>query len=702
MSADPLRAPGDDAEAAANTNPHLGAVRDRATLDRRAVESGPADARRVGGIESRAGEAVDVIRLGPYRLVQRLGEGGMGVVHLALDPNGRAVAVKVLRPHIAHDPDARARLSREVDTLSRMRSPRVAPIVDSDVDGDTPYLVTRYVPGPGLDAYVDERGPLAPGALHRVAEGLAEALDVIHSAGVVHRDIKPGNVLLVDGDPVLIDFGIAHVVDDVRLTMTGLVMGTPGYLAPEVVAGDDVTAATDWWGWAATMAFAATGTPPFGRGAMHTVLARVVAGEPDLGAVDPRIEPLLYAALSPEPGERPHRSEVIAALERYAQGAPVTDAIEVRRARATQLLDVPRTAVLPQDAPVLVEPGTAEPAIAEPVRAGPAVAARVTAASLSGSPGDPAPPQGVSVPRATAASPPAGAGLPVGSTASASAGPAVVRREVPAPGVAQPVPPSAAPPAPVPGGPAPAPAGFVGAPVAGGAGGRAMARSGVPGAAPGPAVPERGTVAEARPSDPRIGLPDRTGALLALLALLAAVAGAGPLIAVTVLFGWMTVARTADRSVTALVVRRHRHGLRGSDLTVAAMTSPWHFVVGVLGATLTLLLPLAVGVCAMFSAAFVLAGATSGQAVPAATIPAIAGGVFMALTAWWGPGGASLRRGSRSVVRGVTVNGAMHRVLVIVCVVAALALVSGSMASGGPSWWPYAGSPGWADQLKVP
>src|SRR5690349_2706547 len=131
-------------------------------------------------------------RLGEYRLVQRLGEGGMGVVHLALDRHGRAVAVKVLRQHIAHDPDARARLSREVSTLSRIRSPHVAPVIDADVDGPTPYLVTRYVPGPSLDEYVADRGLLAPGDLHRVASGLADALDAIHSAGVVHRDVKPG------------------------------------------------------------------------------------------------------------------------------------------------------------------------------------------------------------------------------------------------------------------------------------------------------------------------------------------------------------------------------------------------------------------------------------------------------------------------------------------------------------------------------
>jgi hypothetical protein len=286
-------------------------------------------------------------RLGQYRLVQRIGEGGMGVVHLALDRHGRAVALKVLRPHIALDPDARTRLAREVNSLSRVSSPFVAPIIDADVEGPRPYIVTRYVPGPSLDEQVAERGLLPPGELYRVAHGLAEALDAIHGAGVIHRDVKPANVLLVDGEPVLIDFGIAHVADDVRLTMAGLVMGTPGYLAPEVISGQDVTPATDWWGWAATTAFAAGGVPPFGRGAMSAVLARVAQGEPDLLAVDPRIEPLLYAALAPDPAQRPHHHEVVAALESYAHGAPATAAIEVRRVRPqTQVLAIVPTSVM--------------------------------------------------------------------------------------------------------------------------------------------------------------------------------------------------------------------------------------------------------------------------------------------------------------------------------------------------------------------
>ena len=231
----------------------------------------------------------------------------MGVVHLALDPRGRAVAIKVLRAHVAHDDDARQRLSREVDTLSRIRDARVASVIDADVMAPRPYIVTRYVPGPALDEVVEEHGPLAPADLLRLARGIAEAIRAIHACGVVHRDIKPGNVLIEDGDPVLIDFGIAHLQDDVRHTVGGLVMGTPGYLSPELVEGAAITDATDWWGWAATITYAASGRPPFGRARMDAVLTRVRAGDVDLDGVDPLLVPLLRASLSPDPTAAPAR-----------------------------------------------------------------------------------------------------------------------------------------------------------------------------------------------------------------------------------------------------------------------------------------------------------------------------------------------------------------------------------------------------------
>ncbi|UER55237.1 serine/threonine protein kinase [Kineosporiaceae bacterium SCSIO 59966] len=258
-------------------------------------------------------------RLGRYRLVQRIGEGGMGVVHLALDEGGRAVAVKVLRPHVAGDPEARRRLAREVDTLRRVRSPRVAAVLDADVDCDTPYVVTEYVPAPPLDVHVREHGPLDAERLAVLGDGLGEALAAVHEAGVVHRDLKPGNVLMLDGDPVVIDFGIAHVADDVRLTSTGLVMGTPGYLSPEVVAGEPVTQATDWWGWAATMTFAATGRPPFGRGPVDVVLDRVRRGDADLEGVPAGLIDVLRRGLEVDPLRRPRPAELRTAVERLRE-----------------------------------------------------------------------------------------------------------------------------------------------------------------------------------------------------------------------------------------------------------------------------------------------------------------------------------------------------------------------------------------------
>lgn len=287
--------------------------------------------------------------IGRYRVLQELGQGGMGIVHLALDERGRAVAVKVLRPHVAHDEDARSRLAREVDTLARVRSDRIAPVFDADLEGERPYIVTRYVPGPSLDQMVRDEGPLDPQALLTLARGLVDALRAIHRVGVIHRDLKPGNVLMLDGAPVVIDFGIAHVAESSRMTMTGLVMGTPGYLSPELVEGGDVTAATDWWGWAATLVFAATGRPPFGRGGMEAVLARVARGEADLRDVDPELAPLLYACFDPDASRRPDSDEVLTALDAWANGRPVTEVLPQR----TRTLEQGATQVMaPAAAPV--------------------------------------------------------------------------------------------------------------------------------------------------------------------------------------------------------------------------------------------------------------------------------------------------------------------------------------------------------------
>ena len=264
-------------------------------------------------------------KIGPYRVLEKIGEGGMGVVYLGCDAENRPVAVKVLGPAVAGDPDARLRLAREVETMRRVRSRYVAQVLDADVYGPSPYIVTRYVPGPSLDEAVRRSGPLRGRALLQLAGGLAEALAAIHATGVVHRDLKPGNVLLDDGQPVVIDFGIAHLPDTTRLTKTGLVMGTPGYLAPEVIEGRPASGATDVHAWGATVAYAATGRPPYGTGDFQTVFFRIIEGKAELGGVPPELLPLVTAALSADPPSRPTaRSLVSLCAASGGNGATLT------------------------------------------------------------------------------------------------------------------------------------------------------------------------------------------------------------------------------------------------------------------------------------------------------------------------------------------------------------------------------------------
>src|SRR5215475_2882836 len=220
-------------------------------------------------------------RLGRYR-----------VVYLAVDESGVQVALKALHPGLAQESNARRRMSREVETMRRVRSRYVAEVLDADLDGDPPYIVTRYVPGLSLDEVVGSAGPLTGPALARLAYGLAEALSAVHAAGVVHRDLKPGNVMIADGEPVVIDFGIAQLPETTRLTLTGMFMGTPGYLAPEVIEGKDSGPSSDVHSWAATLAFATTGRPPFGSGTFEAIFFRIINGQPDLGLMPRPLMPL--------------------------------------------------------------------------------------------------------------------------------------------------------------------------------------------------------------------------------------------------------------------------------------------------------------------------------------------------------------------------------------------------------------------------
>ncbi|MCL2541643.1 MAG: serine/threonine protein kinase [Nocardioidaceae bacterium] len=254
-------------------------------------------------------------RVGEYTLLARLGEGGMGIVHLARAADGRRVALKVLRPQVVGDDEARARLAREVASLERVRSPWIAEVIDAAPWAEVPYVVTRYVPGLSLYDHVAEEGPVPDRDLLWLAGCLAEGVSAVHRAGVLHRDIKPSNVLMEGRTPILIDFGLARVADDPRLTQTGFLLGTPGYLAPEILYGDDATPAADVHAWAATVAYAATGRAPYGKGPAMAVLDRARRGQHDLGGIPQPLAGVIDASLAPDPLDRPLLGELLAWLK---------------------------------------------------------------------------------------------------------------------------------------------------------------------------------------------------------------------------------------------------------------------------------------------------------------------------------------------------------------------------------------------------
>ncbi|MBT2213598.1 serine/threonine-protein kinase [Actinomadura sp. NEAU-AAG7] len=285
-------------------------------------------------------------RIGRYSVLQTLGEGGMGVVYLGADAEGRKVAIKVLRPAVAGDATARRRLAREVDSMRRVHSRHVAEILDADVTADQPYIVTQYVPGRTLEEIVEESGPIHGQALQRLGVGLASALSAIHGAGIVHRDMKPGNVMLVDGEPVVIDFGIAQGADATRLTATGMVIGTPGYLSPEIIEGEDAGPPSDVHAWAGTVAYAATGRPPFGSGTFESIFYKIMQGTPDLDGVPAAMLPVLRSAMARHPAERPTAVNLVQLTRRIHFEATLTDQTRIdqhhtRPDSASQPLDRP-------------------------------------------------------------------------------------------------------------------------------------------------------------------------------------------------------------------------------------------------------------------------------------------------------------------------------------------------------------------------
>ncbi len=252
--------------------------------------------------------------VGPYRLLGRLGAGGMGQVYLARSPGGRLLAVKVIRSELAADHGFRARFAREVAAARTVSGIFTAPVVDADPDGPQPWLATAYVPGPSLTDAVAAYGPMPPAVVTTLGAGLAEGLQAIHAAGLVHRDLKPSNVLLADDGPRVIDFGIARAADGSGLTQDGTIMGSPGYLSPEQAQGSAVGPPSDVFSLGSVLNFAASGAGPFGAGSVASLVYRVVNGEPSLSGVPEQLRPLIQRCLAKDPASRPTAAGLLAAL----------------------------------------------------------------------------------------------------------------------------------------------------------------------------------------------------------------------------------------------------------------------------------------------------------------------------------------------------------------------------------------------------
>ncbi|MEV4015834.1 serine/threonine-protein kinase [Nonomuraea angiospora] len=260
----------------------------------------------------------DPRKVGPYRIEARLGAGGMGRVFLGRSKSGRAVAVKVVHPELAADRDFGHRFAREISLARTVSGFFTAGVVDADPEGTLPWLATAYVPGLSLDEAVAEHGTWREEAVLALGAGLAEALESIHAAGVVHRDLKPSNVLLAVDGPRVIDFGISVAVEGSRLTRTGVSVGTPGFISPEQLTGDSVGPASDVFCLGAVLAYAATGTGPFGGGSWQGLWYRTVHEEPDLEGLPPRLRSIVRRCLEKRPEERPSAT---ALLDELADGA---------------------------------------------------------------------------------------------------------------------------------------------------------------------------------------------------------------------------------------------------------------------------------------------------------------------------------------------------------------------------------------------
>ena len=340
--------------------------------------------------------AGDPAVVGPYKLLGRLGAGGMGEVYLGKSPGGRLVAIKLIRPDLAEERGFRSRFASEISAARNVSGIYTAAVVDADADAELPWMATVYVPGPSLTDAVEDNGPLPVDSVFALAAGLAEALQAIHRAGLVHRDLKPSNVLLATDGPRVIDFGISLALERSMMTATGMVMGSPGFMSPEQARGQrEVGAPTDVFSLGAVLAFAATGNGPFGTGPTPALLYRVVSEPPDLTGVPARLTALIGHCLAKEPADRPTPTEILTTLGDdvevlTGEWLPPLIAASMSSYSPTTQTPLP-PALKEQDGS---QPAAAAPAAAVVVAAAAAAAASAAAGSASpvpSLPGSPAP-----------------------------------------------------------------------------------------------------------------------------------------------------------------------------------------------------------------------------------------------------------------------------------------------------------------------
>jgi len=341
----------------------------------------------MGGVQPggqfRSLESGDPATVAGYRLVARLGSGGMGTVYLSYTPGGHPIALKTIRPELSEDGEFRRRFRQEAQAAQRVQGLYTASVIDYDTEGDRPWLATAYVAGPSLASAVAEHGPLPVPSLLLLLAGMAEALSVIHGAGIVHRDLKPSNVLLAADGPRVIDFGIARAADATALTGTGVSIGTPAFMSPEQAAGKEVTPASDVFALGQVAAYAARGTGAYGDGPSHAVLYRIVHEEPDLTGLPAELG-FIARCLAKNPAERPSPAQIVTLCQQASptplrqSGSWLPEAISAqitqRISASAELAAPPATAPLtqvdqpqPHAAPTVTAPPVPQQAPPQPV-----------------------------------------------------------------------------------------------------------------------------------------------------------------------------------------------------------------------------------------------------------------------------------------------------------------------------------------------